>query len=450
MTGPDPAAEAEAALDAFSPPCWYPYLVGVTLLVNAVRDLHLVSDGPSCGFFRAEQFFGTHDLASTLLDVSSRHRAVVSATHLDRLVDGRDTRFPDLLTRVASAPFVPAVLAAGSPVASMSGVRYAEAAEAVAAATGKPIGVVPDRSLSADWLEGFSDALATLASVLPLRGSPGEGKVALVGHFMDRNEEDHLGNVREIRRLLAALDLDLESVWPGGEPVEALARAGSASVLLALPPGRKAAGVLAGRTGARVVECELPFGPRATDRFLLAAGEACGRTDRARRAVREAEAVWAPAIKRVTLGRFLGTRWAYGGDPGLVPGILEIADLVGAETALVASWSMDPPPSGHTARSGETGPLYRVRTVPLRRLLEAEAATLDLAIGNADFLAICPPFRPREVPGGGRSNAGRGVEIGFPSPGHHAMFDQPFLGYRGFLCLAARIAEALAVPRVWG
>jgi nitrogenase molybdenum-iron protein alpha/beta subunit len=448
MTGPDPAAEAAAALDAFSPPCWYPYLVGVTLLVNAVRDLHLVSDGPSCGFFRAEQFFGTHDLASTLLDVSSRHRAVVSATHLDRLVDGRDAWFPDLLARVASAPFVPAVLAACSPVASMAGVRYAEEAEAVAAATGKPIGVVPDRSLSADWIEGFSDALASLASVLPLRGTPGEGRVALVGHFMDRNEEDHLGNVREIRRLLAELELDLVSVWPGGEPVEALTRAGEASILLALPPGRKAAGILAGRTGARVVECDLPFGPSATDRFLLAAGEACGRTGAADRAVREAEAVWAPAIKRMTLGRFLGTRWAYGGDPGLVPGILEIAALVGAETALAASWSLNPPPG--PAAQGGPGPLYRIRAVPLRRLLEAEAPTLDLAIGNADFLALCPPFRPREVPGGGRSNAGRGVEIGFPSPGRHAMFDQPFLGYRGFLCLADRIADALAETRVWG
>lgn len=432
--------------EAFSEPCWYPYLVGVTIVANAVRDLYLVTDGPSCGFFRAEQVFGTHDLASTLLDMGSRHRAAVSSTHIDRLVDGQDRRFEELLQRVASAPFVPAVLVAGSPVTSMVGIPHAEIAARVAGATGKPIGVLPDRSLSADWVEGFADALTALARVLKLDGRPTRGRVAVVGYFMDRNEEDHQGNLRELRRMLSAIGLEVVSVWPGGEDVASMSRAGEAAILLALPPGRDAASVLSGRTGATVVPVDLPFGPDAADRFLAAAGEACGRPGEAAAAIREEEARWAPALKWVVLHRFLDTRWVYGGDPGLVPGIREIANLAGAELALAAAWSRKSPEGEPVVA---TSTLHGERAASLRRRLEVIAPDFDLAIGNDDFLSLVPPFRPREAPGGAVVHVGRKVEIGFRSPGHHAMFDQPYLGYRGFLCLVDRLVEALATPRTW-
>ena len=58
----------------FSSPMNYPTLLGVYLAVNALKDAYVLVDGPDCAFYKAHFIHGRHDLNSTLLRISGRHR----------------------------------------------------------------------------------------------------------------------------------------------------------------------------------------------------------------------------------------------------------------------------------------------------------------------------------------------------------------------------------------
>ncbi|MBM4396335.1 MAG: hypothetical protein FJ087_11650, partial [Deltaproteobacteria bacterium] len=260
-------------------------------------------------------------------------------------------------------------------------------------------------------------------------------KVAIVGYFLDRNEDDHLGNVAEIRRLLAALDLDLVTVWLEGTPTADLARVAEAGTILSLPHGRAAAEVLAGRTGARLVPCEVPFGIDATARFLRTAAAACGggREEAAESLIRAELARCMPRLRWLVPKRLAHGRWAFAGDPALIPGLCEIASLVGARVDLAVAWTHRPPetlwdPAPPPAT--EVVVLHDQNAGALRETLEARADRIDLLIGNHHV--VLEHLLPNSL---------GFLEFGFPSLIHHGIGDDPFLGYRGFLRFLSRIAD---------
>ncbi|MBM4396818.1 MAG: hypothetical protein FJ087_14145 [Deltaproteobacteria bacterium] len=435
----------------FAPRCTFPYLHGTVLAVNAIPDVALVVDAPSCNFFRAEAVFGRHDTRSTLLDTSSRHRVAVTDLHPDRLVSGTDRRVSALLRRLASDPAFGLVFRAVSPPAALVGTDY-EAAEAQAeAATAKPIVGLPDRALVGDWLDGYEDVLVALAKRLPLppaRPDPDPGIAAIVGYRFERNEEDHLGNVRELRRLVEGLGLRVASVWLSGEGLGSLARVAEAGLLLALPGGRRAADEVAARTGATVVTCDLPFGPDATRRFVEQVAAASGRETQAAGFARSETAAWTRAARWVVTRRLVDSRWAISLPPDLARGACEIATTVGADVRFLSTWSARvPEESGRPP--AEDGFAWPVPPLAAPRVRDAAAALapvirdLDVVVSNTPFdEVVCHAglrgkIVPFDVPGLPR------VELGFPCTRHHALHDEPFLGWRGLLCLLSRIAEFL-------
>src|SRR5262249_54411280 len=119
---------------------------------------------------------------------------------------------------------------------------------------------IPSRSLDGDWLHGYEEVLAGIASCMDVTGAaPDPKKVAFIGYLMDRTEHDHVANVEELERMMAALGLQATSVWLSGRPYEHLLEAKNAGTLIALPYGRKAAERLAQRTGAKLLQVGVPF-----------------------------------------------------------------------------------------------------------------------------------------------------------------------------------------------
>jgi nitrogenase molybdenum-iron protein alpha/beta subunit len=270
-----------------------------------------------------------------------------------------------------------------------------------------------------------------LAETIPLPSTtPDPSKVAVVGYFMDRNEEDHHGNLRELRRLLAGLSLDLCSVWLGGEPIAQLARVAEAGVILAFPHGRAAAVALAARTGARVLECELPFGADATSRWLRQVGAATGHAADAEQVIERGLAECAPKLKWIILKRLVSTTWGFAGDPAFVPGLCEMATYVGARLGFLLAWTIEAPvwnrpvelpvPCRHNLFVGQLFDLYRHDLEALDVLIGTDAVAQDGLPGMCRFL-----------------------EFGFSSRHHHALYDAPFLGFAGLRCFLGRIANVL-------
>lgn len=398
---------------------WYdyvrmPYSLGVYLAVNAIPDAYLVVDGPDCLFFKAEFVHGTHDLHSTLLDAASRHRVIHTVADTNNVVVDRDAVVTDLLLRVASAPEVGAVLVTALPMTAITGSQYDRLARIAHAETGKPILEVAANSLRGDWLDGYAEVFASLASGLDLvpRERDPDG-VALVGLLLDRTEADNLANILELKRLLEdGLGLKVVASWPSNQRIFRLAQAGTVSHVISFPYARKAARILAERTGASLTEAKVPFGLKATADLLRAVARVTGREERAETLIRAEEETCAPWLRLASERAIRGHRFGLVGDPYLAPRIAEFLEALGGMVAAYVSTRYPPPDVLPGVPGAEAMQRGRV----------------DLCITTTLGLDIL-----------GRHHIPHS-EFGFPSYGRHALSTTPFLGYRGAVWFAQWLA----------
>lgn len=409
----------------------FPYLHGVYLAVNAVSDIFLLVDAPSCNFFRAEDIFVSHDMNSTLLSTAGRHRINVTRIHVDNVAAGDNQTFSTALQRMLKVDFINLLVVALNPMATIIGTPHDSLLAATEVPAGKQVVLLPGTSLDADWLDGYAGFMHLLAEELPLPDvQPDPRRVAVVGYLMERNEEDHHGNLREVKRLLESLSLEVCSIWFDGSTVESLQRVAEAGTILSFPHGKAAARKLAERTGAQLLECQIPFGLEATDRWLRQVGEFFGLRDEARRAIEENLELVIPRLKWVVLEKLLHRRFSFAGDPYLIPGFAEFARLLGLQLDHVFPFCTNMPELSIPAQPDFT--MHASCTVKeISDMLESLHETTDFLVGNSVLRDDCV-VKPVSF-----------VEMGFPSRGYHAVFDSPYLGYRGALCLVNRLLGGL-------
>ncbi|HUU00741.1 MAG TPA: nitrogenase component 1 [Myxococcota bacterium] len=411
-----------------------PYLTGVYLAVNAISDAYLVVDGPNCVFFRVSQIQGNHDWHSTLSSCTGLHRVADTDCTTERAAAG-DARL--LVSRLQEVDAIEAcsliLLTAMSPVAVTSP-QYDQVIKSLPKPLAKPIVQVRSGSLTGDWLHGYAATLEDLATRLELDSSkdPEQDDVAIVGYLMDRNEADHTANLDEISRLLDCMDLRLVSCWLSGGDVSNLQAVGRAGTILSFPYARRAAKKLAERTGAKLVECELPLGPGATCEWLRSLGRAVGKETLSEKIIDAEMSQVAPKLEWILQRAFVGKVFAQlGSDPFLLEALEKALAEFGCRVGLSACFS-------HRDRLGvgEEGTLMNPSRQELQRSFERllRLDDLDLVIVNSRVLRFLDSL-PRRLPF---------IELGFPSFYTHALFESPFLGFRGALRLVERMANAIS------
>ena len=409
------------------------YMVGTYLAANAIEDAYLLVEGPDCAHMKTQYVQGNHDWLSTLTSVSGHHRVANTALHPAHMTRSREGSVRDALTRLASNPATGGVLLTSMPMAFVTGADYEALCREVGEATGKTPVHVPGKSLSGDWLDGYAETLLALARQVDLGGgTPDARKVAIVGHLFDRNEEDQRGNVRELRRLLSGLGLEVVSVWLEGQRFADLGAARDAGLVLSFPYARRAARIVARRTGARLVECALPFGLPATEAWLRQVGEAIGEPAAAEALVERELSEVVPRFEWVVPFRLQGRRFGYVGDPHLLQGFLDTTALVGASASFVVCPDHARAEYGVRQRVPADVPVLQFpRMSTLRRFLVSNAAErgIDLLVSNNTGLSFLDTAF---------------VEFGYPSFHTHCLYDRPFLGVRGAAAFLDTLANALA------
>ncbi|MBI2384859.1 MAG: hypothetical protein HYV14_02480 [Elusimicrobia bacterium] len=412
-----------------------PYLLGVYVAVNAVRDAYLLVDGPQCVSFKAEHLSGKHDWRSTLLDPLGFHRIVMTGTTWDTITFSREERIRTLLERVLRRPDAGLVMVSALTMCGLSGIQYDRLIEPLRRKTRTPFLEIRCDTLDHDWLDGYASVWDAIAGSVDLpRPKRRKNAVAVVGHLLDRNEGDARGNLGELERMLGALGLELVSAWPSGGSYAGLAGASRASAVISLPYAREAAATLAGRLKVPLVETGLPFGLDGSVRWVRAVAAALGRKAAAERFIDAELRRAVPPLEWAAPQVFLNKRLLYLGDPHLLEGFLEISALLGArvESAAVVS------------RAGRLGP----RALALERppLQEPEETAWLAAVAGAAPYDLCATNNVGwQVLG---LEAGPVMEFGFPSYFHHSLAPRPYLGFRGFLDFADRLAEHLMLARM--
>lgn len=424
----------------FSPRHLLSFSVGTYLACNAVRDAYLVVDGPDCVLMRTQFLQGNHDYLAELTSVGGRHKVVNTALEPGDVMHDREHALVALLERIGRTAGVGCVLLTSLPLATVLATDYPRLCRRAAAAVRKPVVAIPGRSLSTDWLGGYQESLAALAAQLDLpRARPKRDGVALVGLLHDRNEGDCRGNVRELERLLRGLGLDPVSVWLSGGDCAELRAVARASTIVSLPYGRKAARTLADRLGAALVEVELPFGLPACERFVRRVAEACGRASRADRVLEAELAAVVPPLEWLGPFLFQQRRFGFVGDPHLLPGFRETIELLGGrlEFSVVTACRHHLGGSARTPTNAAGDLLVEPRAAELLRFLDERLAPgrLDCLVTNSTCIEAAA----------GRDLAV--VELGFPSYDVHALYDRPYLGFRGALALTDTLANQLRLHR---
>jgi nitrogenase molybdenum-iron protein alpha/beta subunit len=407
------------------------YLVGVYLAVNAIRDAFLLVEGPDCAHVKTQFVQGNHDWLSTLTSVSGLHRVANTALHPDMMSASREHALAAKMAQVVAHPEVPGLILTSMAMASITGADYGRLAREAARASGKPVVHVPGKSLSGDWLDGYAETLKALAMQLDLKGGePQADKVGIVGILFDRNEGDQVGNVRELERTVAALGLQVVSVWPAGQRFGDLAAIRDAGTIISLPYARRAAREVVRQTGARLIELPLPFGLPATEAWVRELGLALGRAREAEAFITAELSQVVPALEWVIPFIFQNRHMGYIGDPHLLPGLHSFLDTLGADLG----FAILPNRAVHTRELPESLKHMDLLVYPKNKTMTRFLAG-HMAGGDLDLLVAAN--------GGALRSAAPLLEFGFPSPTRHSLYPRPFLGFGGALALADTMANTM-------
>ena len=413
-----------------------PYLQGAYLGFNAIPDAYFLGDGPSCIFDKAAHIHGRHDLFSTLLSCDSEHRIQHTGVNVFNIAGDCEGDIAAGLKRIAAFRGCGAIFLGSMPMCAIVGTDYERILRESLEGSGKPAFVMPRRSaVSGDWLDGYAAVMEALATGMDLEQAKPEPKTAaLVGYMMDRNEGDHLGNLREIERIFSALGLGLATIWLSGRPYADLRDVRRAGKIITLPYGRKAGKILARRLGVPVVEAGLPFGLEATRRFVELLGREFGREALAREFIeRELDAV-VPKLEWTVPHAFLNRRFAFSGDPHLAACFVEQIESLGGKMSgmIVIGGDYHLSPEQKQALERRPGTLFEPLPDDVReqwgKLAEDGA---DLVVGSA--FAFGQVRRGRKW-----------LEFGYPSEETHFLRDEPFLGFQGALGFLSRTANEVS------
>lgn len=377
-----------------------PFLNGVYIAVDALADAYLVVDGPYCVFTKAEMQY-CHNLRSRLLPPIGHRRVVHTGQVQDReevksLSTDRTSQVDAIFAGVCAQPDAGIVLSTTFDFHELVGFPMKEITRRHASPNGPLVCHIPSRSLGGTWLDGYARTCEALAQSVTLR--PGKRKkntAAVVGYMFDRDEPDHAGNLRELKRLLAGLGLRAESVWLSGGGRAELEAAERADLVISFPYAREAARTVAKRTGAKLCEVELPLGLSATERFLMKVGASVGRRKQAA-ALADAESRGAVRDTQAHALRIIAGRGAdiMQEDPHLTARLSELCSELGLLT--------DAQASGAAQR--------RVCFAPTAESFSSEVVH---------------------------------VPMGYPNYIEHPVSERPFLGYTGFRHLVDRVAAAI-------
>ena len=414
----------------------FTYMIGVYLAVNAISDLFLLVEGPDCSYMKTQYVQGNHDWLSTLTSVSGMHRVANTALHPVHMSGSREEGVQDALLRIANNPAVPAVALTSMPMAFITGADYERLTRFVRDETGKTAIHIAGKSLSGDWLDGYAETLLSLANQLDLaEGRRDDRKVGIVGYLYDRNEEDHVGNLRELRGIFEGLGLELVSVWLSGSSFEELAAIRHAGTIVSLPYGRKAAKKLARRTGARLVELPLPFGLGASEDFVRKLGELSGRNREAETYIDQQLSRVIPKLEWLVPFLFQNRNVAFVGEPHVVPGLAEMVSMLGAELVYAVVTNRAMHARGLDKAIPDTDLLVYPKMKEMMRFVTRQTLEREVHLVVANNVGIT-------------GAQGAILEFGFPSAFRHALYDRPFLGFGGALAFIDSMANALRMYEV--
>lgn len=402
---------------------YYPYLYGIYLSVNAIKNSFILVDSPFCSYDSADNL-KKHDMFSDIIESRSSHRFRCSGLDPKAIAMEPEAQIENLIMEISKAKECQAIFFTSMPLSVVSGTQHDLIAKRVSKKIKKSLIYIPPKSFNSDYLKGFEDTLEAVTDNLNLkRGKNKKGKVAIVGYFYDRNEGDHSGNMRELNVILKKLSLELVSCWLSGSTFDELKKIEEAGVIISLPYARRAAKKIAGLTGAKLLELDIPFGLEGTRKFIIKIAEHYKMKNAAKKIIEEELSSIIPVLNRVVQNYFQGKKISIGADPYMCKAIstslIELGAIIGHNIIFSGKKIKPPYPTKVVV-----GPTYdKIRNINF--------SDVDMIIGNSYMRYFAYKSK----------NYNNFIEFGYPSENYHCLTEEPYLLYKGFLKFINRIVN---------
>ena len=141
-----------------------------------------------------------------------------------------------------------------------------------------------------DFRSGYEDAFRALMTLMEPRGEVRQGTINIIGARQGPTYTEWTEDLDELGRLVHAIGVEINGVLCGGCTLEQIRRAPSAELNASwcYDWGQKLGDLMEGRFGVPYARTGQPYGPAATEEWIMGVAEPLGLADRARELI-EAE-----------------------------------------------------------------------------------------------------------------------------------------------------------------
>lgn len=307
--------------------------------------------------------------------------------------------------------------------------------------TGVPIIAVETRNYESDLYEGVGATTTAILKWLELKqrdaAAVEDDQLCIVGYPFDRYEQEHFGNVAELRRMLGHLGVKADSVFFSGEPWSQLVRARHARAFAVLPHAHQEAKVLR-RAKVPFEKVGLPMGVGGTTRWLKAVGALMGVPDKRIRAYVKHELARIKPLAELARRQLEGRRFAVFAEAPRAAGVVALLAEVGMVPMIVSVQHFRL--GGASAVDALLEGFHGMPPLGDRVTWQEDPTPAEVAALDVSRLDVCIGTTiERELLG---DQPGAWLEFGYPSEQRHFLSPAPFLGFAGFARFLEQVMHA--------
>jgi nitrogenase molybdenum-iron protein alpha/beta subunit len=409
---------------------------GVYLATHAILDgLCMCHASVGCKV-KTQEHLAAHD---GIMDAHNRRR--YSQFIDEDLINGSTAQLEEEIVAWHKRQKSGIVVIDGSTPISLQAQSMAGVIQRMESQTGAHVVYVPARNYESDYFGGYADTIGTVLRRLEWdKAERKADEVSIIGYVFDRYEADQIGNVAELRRLLANLRYKAPAVFMSGEPYANLQQAVNARCHLVLPHAKSQLKVLQS-LGVEHCETGLPMSIGGTKAWLRRVGTQLGAEQRANDVIAHEMRRLKP-LAELARRQLAGRRFALFADAPRAAGAVATLMEVGMIPGLIGTLHFHC--GGREEVERQLREHHEVELPPGVAWLEnpTPAAVRDAPIDACD-LAFGTTIEREQL----AHRCPTWVEFGFPSADRHYVFPAPDLGFNGALRLWEQAMQAVAQAR---
>ena len=382
-----------------------PYLVGIFMWVNAIKDIALFVDWPDCNFFRADMIYKTHDLFSTLKDSSINTRLYFSWVMPNKMVLWYNDKIKRKIWFIEKNNNFKLWVITNMPVTSLLGIQYDWIIQDF-----KKQYLIVKSYTDKFRIDGYSFFLREIAKKIDLNINKKKKRysISIIWYLFDRNEWDTLWNLKEFKRLLTLIWVEINTIWLNWWKFDELKKVEESELLVVLPYGHHAWKVLKRKLNVDILELDIPFGLKNTINFVKQIWEKLWlNSNKVKRIINEEINKIKNKIDLLDNRRFLVKNYIYAWDPFLESWIKDIWELLWMNHIKTYKYTWDN--------------FFRKEDIWNQKI--------DLVVWNSDFNI-------------NNDNVVK-IEFWFPSYNTHYLTNRPFMWFEWLLNFIERLYNEL-------